>query len=204
LLLGFFSLLFSALQKLILLTLLFGTGLWNSIDLFVDFVFSQIKVLPHSQSLSFSLIIVSLYTGLHIAAGIYIGFKSSLIPKWVEHKSLTFETLGFNFQKSESILIEQKTHKKRSWWKRASAIYLFAFLIVLMLLSYFFPQLGRNKAYEILFMMMRSVIITIIWFSVLSPFILKYFKKFVEKNKFKHASEINEITPAFSEFQPDS
>mgnify|MGYP001612530994 FL=1 len=58
LLLGFFSLFFSALQKLILLTLLFGTGLWNSIDLFVYFVLSQIQVLHHSQSFSFSLVII--------------------------------------------------------------------------------------------------------------------------------------------------
>lgn len=200
LLLGFFSLFFSALQKLIILTLLFGTGLWKSIDLFVDFVLSQIPVLHHSLSFSFSLIVISLYAGLHIIAGIYIGVKSSMIPKWVAKKSLSFERLGFDFQKSEDDFIEKKKHKKRPWWRRSSGIFLFVFLTTLMLLSYFFPQLGKNRAYSILFMMLRSIIITIIWFSILSPFIIKHFKKFIEKNKFKHASEINNITILFPNF----
>lgn len=200
LLLGFFTLFFSALQKLILLTLLFGTGLWNSIDLFVDFVLSQIQVLHHSQSLSFSLVIISLYTGLHIVAGIYIGIKSSLIPKWIDDKSISFERLGFNFQNSEKSFIERKNHKKKPWWKRSSGILLFLFLITLMLLSYFLPQLGRNRAYDILFMIIRSIIITIIWFSILSPFIIKHFSKFIEKNNFRHASEINNITLLFPNF----
>ncbi len=200
LLLGFFSLFFSALQKLILLTLLFGTGLWNSIDLFVDFVLSQIQVLHHSQSFSFSLVIIALYTGLHIIVGIYVGIKSSLIPQWVDKKSRSFERLGFDFQKSEDHFIEKKKYKKRPWWRRSSGISLFVFLIVLMMLSYFFPQLGKNRAYDILFMMLRSIIITIIWFSILSPFILKHFKRFIEKNKFKHASEINNITILFPNF----
>lgn len=200
LLLGFFSLLFSAMQKLILLTLLFGTGLWNSIDLFVDFVLSQVRVLPHSQSLSFGLIIISLYAGLHIAAGIYVGIKSSMIPEWVAKKSLSFGRLGFDFQKSEDNFIEKKKHEKKPWWRKSSGIFLFVFLTMLMLLSYFFPQLGKNRTYDILFMMLRSIIIIIIWFSILSPFILKYFKKFIEKNKFKHASEINNITLLFPNF----
>ena len=70
-----------------------------------------------------------------------------------------------------------------------------------MTLSYFFPQLGKNRAYDILFMMIRSIVITIIWFSILSPFILKHFKRFIEKNKFKHASEINSITMLFPNFK---
>ncbi len=200
LLLGFFTLFFSALQKLILLTILFGTGLWDSIDLFVDFVLSQTMILPHSQSLSFSLIIIALYSGLHVAVGIYVGIKSSFIPKWVEMKSQSFERLGIDFQTSADSLTDKKKQKKKGWWKRSSGITLFAFLIALMLLSYFFPQLGKNKAYDILFMILRSIVITIIWFSVLSPFILKYFKIFIEKNKFKHASEINDVTTLFPSF----
>ena len=201
LLLGFFSLLFSALQKIILLTLLFGTGLWKSIDLFVDFVLSQIPILTHSPSFSFSLIIIVLYAGLHIAVGIYVGIKSSLIPKWIINKSKSFERLRYDFQNEEDNFIEKKSHKKKQWWRRSSGISLFIFLIVLMTLSYFYPQLGKNRAYDILFMLIRSIVITIIWFSILSPFILKHFKRFIEKNKFKHASEINSITMLFPNFK---
>lgn len=200
LLLGFFSLSFSALQKLILLTILFGTDLWHSIDLFVDFILSQLNVIHHTQSLSFSLVIITIYAGLHILVGIYVGIKASFIPKWVQNKSLTFEQLGLDFQRNEDNFIERKKHKKRPWWKRSSGIALFVFMIFLMLLSYFFPQLGENKAYDILFMMLRSIVITIIWFSILSPFFVKHFKRFIEKNNFKHASEINNITMLFPNF----
>ena len=200
LLLGFLSLLFSALQKLILLTLLFGTRFWDSIDLFVDFVLSQVKVLSYSKSFSFSLVIITLYTGLHVIAGIYIGIKSSSIPKWIELKAESFWRLEYDFRKSESGFIEKKKHKRKSWWRRPSGIFLFIFFIVLIFLSFFFPELGKSKAYDILFMIVRSIVITIIWFTILSPLVIKYFSRFIEKNKFKHAAEINSITLLFPNF----
>ncbi|MFA7229446.1 MAG: hypothetical protein WC061_10460 [Melioribacteraceae bacterium] len=201
LLLGLFSLLFSALQKLFILTVLFGTGLWTSIDLFADFIFSLLPVIKFSSSFSFSLLIVSIYSGLHISAGIYIGIKASLIPGWVEHRSKSFERSKLKSHYSEDLFEQKKKHGKKPWWRKRSGIFLFTFFISMLTLSFFYPELGKNRIYEILFMLIRSIVITIIWFSILSPFIVKRFKIFLEKNNFRHASEINEITALFPDFR---
>ena len=50
-------------------------------------------------------------------------------------------------------------------------------------------------------MIIRSIAITLIWFKIISPFILKHFKKFIEKRKFEHASEVNKITAQFPAFK---
>lgn len=199
LLLGFFSLLFSALQKLILLSLIFGTGLWKSIDLFVDFVLSQIPIIKQSPTFSFSMVIISIYTSIHILAGIYIGIRAALIPKWLISKSKSFERMIIDFEEDQDYF--EKTKKKKRWRKRSSGIFLFLFLIILMILSFYSPQLGKNRAYEIMFTLVQAIVITFFWFSIISPFVLKHFKKFLEKNNFKHASEMNQITVLFPSFK---
>ncbi|PKL83581.1 MAG: hypothetical protein CVV24_04155 [Ignavibacteriae bacterium HGW-Ignavibacteriae-3] len=201
LLLGFFTLLFSALQKLILLTLLFGTGLWKSIDIFVDFVLSQLPAFAHSISFSISMLIIGIYTGLHVFSGIYVGLKAALIPEWLFNKFKSFERSKLRAHYSEDLFAEKKSHVKKPWWKKSTGIFLFVFLIALMLLSFLSPQLGKNQVYDILFMITRSIVITIIWFSILSPFIVNRFKKFLDKNKFQHASEINDIMALFPDFK---
>ncbi|MHB9041648.1 MAG: hypothetical protein ACYC4T_13420 [Melioribacteraceae bacterium] len=199
LLFGFFSLLFSALQKLIFLSLIFGTGLWKSIDLFVDFVLSQIPFIKQSSTFSFSIVLISIYAGIHILAGIYIGIRAALIPKWLLSKSKSFEKMKIDFEEDQDYF--PKTKKKKRWWKRSSGIFLFLFLIILMILSFYSPQLGKNRAYEIMFTLVRAIVITFFWFSIISPFVLKHFKKFLEKNNFKHASEMNQITVLFPSFK---
>ncbi|MHB8907041.1 MAG: hypothetical protein ACYC6D_13050 [Melioribacteraceae bacterium] len=199
LLFGFFSLLFSALQKLIFLSLIFGTGLWKSIDLFVDFVLSQIPFIKQSSTFSFSIVLISIYAGIHILAGIYIGIRAALIPKWLLSKSKSFEKMKIDFEEDQDYF--PKTKKKKRWWKRSSGILLFLFLITLMILSFYFPQLGKNRAYEIMFTLVRAIVITFFWFSIVSPFVLKHFKKFLEKNNFKHASEMNQVTVLFPSFK---
>jgi hypothetical protein len=199
LLLGFFSLLFSALQKLILLTLIFGTGLWKSIDLFIEFVFSQIPFVKQAPTFSFSLIIILIYTGVHIFTGIYLGVKAVLIPEWLLSKSKSFYETKFNFEEDQDFF--KATSEKKRWWKHQSGIIVFLFLAVLMIISFYYPQLGKNHAYEILFTLVRAIVIMFFWFSIISPFLMKHFKKFIEKKNFKHASELNQITILFPGFK---
>jgi hypothetical protein len=201
LLLGLFSLLFSALQKLIILTVLFGTGLWKSIDLFANFVLSQIPGTRNSQSFSFSLLIIGFYSGIHIITGIYIGLKAALIPAWINRRSGSVEISRLKEQYSEDLFAQKKSKRRKRWWEKKSGIFLFLFFIMMISLSFFFPGLGRNRIYEILFMLIRSAGITIIWFSIISPFMVRRFKIFLEKNNFRHSSEINEITSLFPDFR---
>ncbi len=197
---GIVSLLFSALQKLFILTLLFGTEFWKSIDIFTDFVLSQIPVLKGSLSVRFSLILIGFYTALHLIAGIYVGIKAAKISDWIKEKKNIFDKSVLDTEISEDLFAGKKRVKKK-WWKKRSGLLLIFFFAAMLLISFFDPELGKNKVYEILIMILRSVAITIIWFSVISPFAVKKFRRFLEKNNFRHASEVNDITSLFPDFR---
>ena len=64
-------------------------------------------------------------------------------------------------------------------------------------LSYLYPELGANKAAEILFMALRALLIMIIWYSFAGPLGLKYLRKFLKKKENLYATEISKIVDSF-------
>ncbi|NJD22729.1 MAG: hypothetical protein FIA82_08705 [Melioribacter sp.] len=199
--LGFLSLTFASLQKLIVLTVVFGTSLWEAIDLFIKYVLDQIGFNSLHESLNFSYILISIYCGLHVLSGIFIGIKAAGFRDNLLKKSDSLDQKYFSLNQYEELLSVKKKNKKRYWWFRPSGIILLTISILTMIISYFTPKLGKIEAFDILFMILRSLVITFVWFTIISPFIIKYFKKIIEKNKFKYATEINQITELFPGFR---
>ncbi len=200
LLLGFFSLLFSALQKFILLTIVFGNTLWESIDDFVNYILAQVNLTFFEHSLSFSILLIGIYTLVHIGVGVYVGIKAPLLPAKLKDKTYLFTDTFKNYL-TEDIFQKQKARTQKRWWKRITGIVLLAFFVLLMILSYFSNDFGQNRAYEIFIMLLRSIVVTFFWFVILSPYIVKWFNELIEKNKFQRASEINQVTGLFPEFR---
>ncbi len=199
--LGFFAILFSSFQKLIVLTILFGNTLWESLDLFVSYILSEIGLGQSYKSISFSYFLVSIYVGIHITAGLIIGMYAAELPAWLQKESGLIDS-KFIYEINNYDFFKQKNkRKKKRWWNRPTGFLMIGFSLVLMIISYISPQLGKETSYEILFMLIRSIVITYLWFYIVSPFILKHFVKFVEKNKFTYASEINRITALFPSFK---
>ncbi|MCX7798426.1 MAG: hypothetical protein N2249_07365 [Melioribacter sp.] len=196
-LLGFFSETFSAIQKILVLTILFGFTLWEAIDSFTHFIFNQIGVERYFYPFSLSIFSIMFYIAIHMIAGIFIGSKVIKIPEWIESRTdIVYPLYSSMYYKKDAFKLNLKKKKKR-WWKRPSGIIVISFSMLYMVLSFFSKELGPSKSFEILMMLIRSVIITVIWFSVISPFIEKKFSKFLEKNKFEHASEVNKIIVMF-------
>jgi hypothetical protein len=199
-LLGFFSLLFSSLQKFIILTIVFGNTFWNSIDDFANYILIQLKIDPSYYSLSFSIVLISIYAIIHVSVGIYLALKAVSLPKKVNEKSYSLAE-AFKYYLTDDIFERKESKKPKRWWKRKSGIILIIFFTLLMILTYFEPGFEKNRTYEILIMLVRSFIITFIWFVIISPFLVSKFNKFIEKNKFERASEINRATALFPEFK---
>lgn len=198
-LLGFFSLLFSAFQKLIVLVVLFGTTIWEAFDLFINYILSQFGF--HNSAISYSLIITLLYCITHISFGLYIGIKAGRIPHLLQIKSIKMRKEDIDYKHIEEYFKNNRKRKSKRWWQRPSGITLIIISITLIILSYFSDELGLDKSYQILIMIIRSIIISFIWFSILSPVILQLVNRFIEKNKLKHVDEINFITSFFPSFR---
>lgn len=198
---GFLSLSYSACQKFIVTTLVFGMEFWKSIDFFADYVFSQLKLSPNHNGISASLILISLYTLLHITAGLTAGFQALKIPALITGEHAQILKSGFAAANGDALSIPKNEGKKRPWWKKPTRIALILFLGGTMLLSYFYAPPGKNRAYEIFIMLIRATAILSMWSFLLSSPIKNYLRKTIEKNKFRHAGEIDRITRLFPAFR---
>jgi hypothetical protein len=200
LLLGFISLLFSAFQKFLITTLFFGMTFWKSIDLFTDYVFSQIKIFNVHQTVSTSFVLVSLYTLVHVIAGLSAGAKAIQFPKKINSPQMQALKKQFHLADIETITMN-RDGKKKVWWKKPSRIALMVFLILLLLLTYFFPLTGKSQAYDIAVMILRAIVLFAAWYLLLSAPVRIFLMKLMEKNKFKYAGEIERITGTFPVFR---
>lgn len=198
-LLGLFSLLFSAFQRLIVLTVLFGTTFWDAFDMFINYIISQIG-LDHSK-FSYSLAITWIYCLVHVAFGIYIGYKAGKIPDWLEVRAIKMQKEDIDFRHIEEHFERDRKRRSKRWWQRPSGIIILIVSLTVMVVSYFSDELGMTKSYQILIMIIRSFVISFTWFLIISPLLLQLLNKFIEKNKLKHVDEINFITNFFPSFR---
>lgn len=200
-LLSIFTMLFSALQKLILITILFGNTIWESIDLFAGYVFEQFGIFPDNQFLSISYLIILFYITIHLAAGLIIGMRITELPGWLKKEYGYVDSDYILTIYTEDYFNRMDKRKKKRWWTKPTGILILGLSTALIVISYTSPGFDNNTSYRIIFMLIRFVVIMLVWFSIISPFISKHFTRFIEKNKFKHAGEINQITALFPNFK---
>ena len=105
-------------------------------------------------------------------------------------------------RKDEKINLQQeKTKKKKVWWKKKSTIIIGIFSLTMILISYLNPQLDDNLAFHILIMLVRSIVITYVWFGLLSPIVIKWIKKYLTKKESEYSKEVNQILVLFPYFK---
>jgi hypothetical protein len=195
--LGLLSLLFSAFQKLIILTIVFGMTLWESIDIFFEFVVN--KIIPNSDlinQVSISYLIVGAYVTSHIVGGLLAGWYASSLParltKHSEDKIFTMNNEINDFLNSTS-----KKKRKRKWWQKPSSIAVFIFSLLLILISFLFEEVDKGIAIRVITMLGRSVLIIVIWYYFISPLLLKFVNNLLSKKRKKQAEEIENIVQLF-------
>ncbi|MFH1198010.1 MAG: hypothetical protein V1720_20070 [bacterium] len=197
---GMAAITLSGFQKIIILTLLFGNTLWKSIDEFTFFVLKQFNFSDELPA-GLSLIIIGIYLSLHMAAGLIAGVLSLRIPHWFNSRQISNGLILSNYENSLDIFNQKKFNKKERWWNKKSGLAIIVFGIVFVALSFIYPQLGKNKAFDVLIMFARSIIITLVWFYLLSPLIIKWFKKFVSRKQYNYATEMNAVIELFPSFK---
>lgn len=199
LILGIFASMYSAFQKIFLLTLVFGNTLWESIDQFSAFVLKQFSI-STAANLKISWWLIGIYGSIHLLGGIAAGIIAGRLPAWITKLSERNDIPALQFQNNSSrgnIDQNKNKKKKRRWWKKPTGIIILTFPVVMVSLSYIFPEFGKNKVYEIVNMIIRSLLIVFVWFTFVAPLILKFFKRLIDKKRIIYSSEIDEIISLF-------
>lgn len=197
--LGLLILLLSGIQKILILTVLFGTTLWNSLDIFIKQISSEFFGKHFHPGFDYGYVLISVYVGIHLIAGLFIGLYVGKLPQKISSYS---KTVPSNLTNTRVDGIPKRTKgKKRSWFFRPTGIVILIISISVMILSYLSPDLEKNIAFEIIIMLIRSVVITFLWYVLIAPIIKKIFRKFLANKKTIYLNEMNEIIEMFPKFR---
>jgi len=198
LMLGLFVLFFSGIQKIVVLTILFGNTLWESLDVFIKQLSFELFSITHPD-LNYGYFLIAAYVLLHISAGLFIGFYAGRLPQKINfYKSIVPSSI-----ESESVeeILQKEKRKKKSWFFRPTGIFVIVLSAGVIILSYLSPELEENIALSVVIMLVRSLVITFVWYTLLAPFVQKLFQKFVRKRKSEHYQDLEEIISMFPKFK---
>jgi hypothetical protein len=189
-LLGAITLLQSAMQKIVILTIVYGNSLWESINVLVNFILDQMpffSILSDPVNFSFWLIIT--YVGIHLLAGIVVGIVAARIPGWIEQEIENEKTV-YHREGRENNFELQSTKKKRSWLKKPSIYAVIIFAGIIVVLSYLFPEISETQGIKALIMIIRSTCILAVWYILIGPYLLKLAQKYLRSKQNKYAEEV--------------
>ncbi len=195
--LGMSALFFSGIQKIVVLTILFGNTLWESIDIFIRQITLEIFKLDQPE-INYGYVLIAGYMILHVIAGIFIGIYAGRLPEKLDFYNKTLPDYPSQSYGEE---IPRIKRKKKIWFLRPSGIFIFVLSAGVIVLTYLYPSLETNVAISVGLMILRSLVITFIWFFLLAPIAKKIFLKFVKKRKSEYLKEFEEIISLFPEFR---
>ncbi len=188
-LLGLLSLLESSLQRVLVLTLIYGMSLWHALDLFVQHILKLLN-LPNS-SFSFSRLLIGAYIGLHALAGIFTGWLGVRFSKFVQtidQNSLLISLAQNNANLSEPALKKKK--KKSALKRKILKVVVLALLIFSTL--FFFSAEGSGLRHAI-FVLIRVLVLLSLWYLLLGPFLMKWLHIVLKKKSAFYQKEIQSV-----------
>ena len=198
LLLGILVLFFSGIQKIVTLTILFGNTLWESLDVLIKQVSSELLNIDY-PGINYGYLIIGAYVLLHLLAGLFIGFHAGKLPQKINYYKNHIP--AFTDIKNGEEIPKKDKRKKKKWFLRPTGIFIIALSVGVILISYLSPELEESVAISVIIMLVRALAITFVWFVVLAPIVKKIFQKFIANKKSEYSRELEEIFAMFPQFK---
>jgi len=198
LLLGVSVLFLSGIQKIVVLTILFGNTLWESLDIFIKQVSMEIFNID-PPGINYGYLIIGSYVLLHLLAGFFIGIYAVKLPqKIIYYKN---HIPPFIDKKGDEEIPTKEKRKKKRWFLRPTGIFIIALSIGVIFISYLSPELEESVALSVVIMLVRSLVITFVWFVIVAPIVKIIFQKFLAKRKSEYSKDLEEIISMFPLFK---
>jgi hypothetical protein len=182
-LLGVLTLVESAIQKLLVVWLIYGSSLWKAIDSFGEYVTIKMGALGSVFS---SQVLVSLYLWIYALIGVLVGYLIYDMVTYLEYNqgNIKYQIKAIEFDDEIG-----KGKKKRGRWKQWA---IFAGFFALIAAYYFFVKDGNAVWKSWLYIFLRSTGILLLWYYVFSPLFRKYFKQYLDGKKHSVQEEVDE------------
>lgn len=183
-----FSLLYSAFQHLLILTIIFGKGFWQAIDIFLNKI-SQSFI---KDAVQYSMYIVLAYLGCYLIAGVAGGMLNIKIINSVQSGNQTNTLL----QQLNSLPPQRDntfTNTKSSKRKKNFTLIFGSLMLLLLIFSYIpFFSSGFSKS-KIAELVIRAIIIVLVWTYFITPLLRLQMQKWVAKYKQKNSNALQQV-----------
>lgn len=183
-LLAVLGLLESGLQRILMLTIVYGNDLWKVVNNFINGLTKQ-KV-----STNYSLLIGSGYVALHFITGMLVGWWTSLLPKRIE-KWRNEKRYSVVVNDGAAITLPAASKKKKRVKKGLFIIWLL--LIALYVQSYFKIGTPLLPAHISLKILLRSLIIVLGWIFIIGPLVKQLLHRWLQRKKSQSQQEVQAV-----------
>ncbi len=181
LLLAVLALVESGLQRILILTIVYGNDLWKVINDSVN------RLTKQKAAVNYSLLLAGGYVVLHLIVGLVLGWWASSLPgrisKWNDASP---DKIVISNDKTTTLPVVKK---RRSRLKNGLFI-VWIILILLYLQSYFKignPLLPPSTSLRLL---LRSVFVVLSWYFLVGPLLKQLFRRWLQNKQAKAGHEI--------------
>ena len=184
--LGMVTFLESALQKLLILTIVYGTGLWEAINIYGASVQKKLDFVSETSATS---LLVTIYLLVYGICGILVGLFIKSMIKIIANKN------EGDFYLLPDEIDSEKWTSKTSFKFKVIWVWLVTVAIIVFAFAFFGGDLlGWKKGVYIMF---RSFFILLLWYLVIGPFLLKVVQKHLSKKKSQYKEDITNAMELF-------
>lgn len=187
-LLGLVNLLESALQKLIVTTLIFGMDVWVALEEFIAYVMGQMG--HRGEGYLESLLWV--YIGIYTLAGLFFGILAHWIPAKLYEYPKRYPELKLP-SPNASLTAEIPKRKRRNKPGKILILGLWGFLALLFVIQWLFPHLELLPSTRILQLLLRSFLFIVGWLLVLGPLLTQWLRKWLSDKQSKWAGDLEQV-----------
>ncbi len=188
--LGCVTFLQSALQKLLKLTVIYGTEFWEAVDIYGVWIQNKMNYVIETSTTS---VIITIYLLIYGVCGLLAGRFIKNVIKIIAQKKATDFYL-------ESIPVSSEKLKSKTF-SGSKIIWLWLITIAIIVLAFTFfggSLIGWEKA---IYIMLRSFLILLLWYLILGPLVLKIIHKYLSKKESQYQSDISRAMDLFPYFR---
>lgn len=215
LLLGIFALTESGVQRILVVTLLYGKDFWQAVNLFINsFIGQQNPATPTN----YAWYLAAGYIAVHALIGLFVGLTAAVVPQKLKewHKKYKPIYNGNNNDSSNDMAAWQphaqysnvltsiphnpKPNQRR--WVKNSFLIIWLCLLLLYIQSY--AQMGGRAWLPqnvVATMLLRSLFLLLTWYFLLSPLLTYLLKKWLQYRQHQSKNELQEISHALPQIR---
>ena len=190
-LLGILTFLESALQKLLVLSIIYGAPLWQAVNSYGAWV---VEKFGYTEAPSATLVLVSAYLLLYAVCGLLAGFFIQSIIKLINRRENHPEFIVHFHQ-----TFQKKTKKNSAF--RGKFLFVWGLTIALILAAFaiFGGELGGWQ--KAIYIVLRSFLVLMLWYLVAGPVLLKLLRRYLAGKGAKYREDIHNALDLFPYFR---